>query len=560
MIKKLLVLVCAIIISCSSFAQTFTVLEGESAARLSGISRNGKWAFDSESKRASFYDIAADKRTYFANAYISDISNDGVAVGKMKVGAKLENDTAAIYVLEKNEWIFLPLPTDPDVAGASSVRGISADGNTLVGYVYTKNNGRKPCLWTKTEEGYSAELLPCMEKDFTGRTPQGVDALFCSASGDIIGGRLVDRSGFFSMMTYWKKGKNNQWEFQVVGKDVVFKEGSVIPNVPEIPRVPNPKSYYSAADSAAYDQAVLDFNAGLITENPASYPQNYISNPDSIAAYNQEVKNYNDIRTLYNQQMALLLPMATGKAIDIACNYMSGNGRYLTATCRDYDEPTDKNITYPMYFDLELGETREFRGVSWDCIVLGVTDNGDLIYATPNRSAARTSFIIPAGTEKSIDMAEWVLRGTDEKLNIRPDLSFTFDSFDPITGAPISAVDSLIVGSIAASSDARIFLGSFYDVVSRSQFTYIVDMDSASDIDNIGMSSEVGVYPNPATDILYLKGNVEHVSVIDLTGYTVYESSSVSSSIPVGSFGKGTYLVKLFADKRITICKVVITN
>ena len=83
-------------------------------------------------------------------------------------------------------------------------------------------------------------------------------------------------------------------------------------------------------------------------------------------------------------------------------------------------------------------------------------------------------------------------------------------------------------------------------------------MDDPSGIENTDAAADAAVYPNPATDVLYIKGNVENVTVSDLSGRTVYETSSVSGSILVDMLNEGVYLVKIKADGKSKTCKIYV--
>lgn len=562
MTKRLLTLVCAIVLSYCSFAQVLTKLEGTDAAPLSKISKNGKWASGTVQDFGAFcYDIAAGRLSIFEGLYYADdISGNGIMVGS-------ENDMASICI--DGQWIALPLPADKTVV-ESCARGISDDGKVIAGYISFEGEPRMPYVWTlQPDNTYNVAALPCdNKKDFTDRNPQGIDPLLCSTKGDTIGGRMVDWTGSICLPVYWAKDNAGVWQYHLLGKDVVFKAGAVIPSIPD-PELPNAMAYFTPQDSLTYNAAVEAYKAGEITENPAWNKQSYITNSDSIAKYNEAAKEYNDIIDIVNEKSIELYSLLTNKYIDVFSLVMSGNGNYLASIClqvnpnagpeplMEGEEPSSHN--FPMVFDLKTGKCL-FKDFVLDGMIDGVTDNGDIFYATPNMERTRTSFVIPGGTNDNVELTEWVKRQTDGKLDMKPDFLFTYEGWDPSISAPVMVEDSLIVGDVRPSANGRILLGTFMNPVDGSPFVYIVDMDAPSDIKKMNADSGISVYPNPATNVLHINGQAENVRVLDLAGRLVYESSSASNTIPVSTFGKGTYLVKITSSGKVTTHKVLVTD
>lgn len=559
MIKRLLTLGCAIAISYCSFAQALITLEGEDAAPLGGISKNGKWAFGYiQDFGAFFYSLDAKKMTLFEGSYyVGSVSDNGVMAG---------NEGGAASFCKDGEWKALPLPDGAEIFESSAV-GISSDDRVIVGHITFDKGPRKPYIWTlQSDNTYSVETLPYEEKDFTNRAPQGTDALFCSANGDTIVGRLIDWTGFICLPAYWTKDKDSKWQYHLLGMDIVFKEGAVLPSIPD-PDPVNAMAFFTAEDSVTYKKAIEDYQAGKTDENPEWYAYNYITNTDSITKYNAAATEFNAIMEIATEKTGELYQAMTPKSFDVYSLSMSANGRYLSTTCSQVDpngggEPLaeDDDRIFPLVFDLNTG-TWISKDFVVECMVDGVTDNGDIFYATPNLESTRTSFVIPAGTNNSVEFTEWVRQKTNGKLDIRPNFLFSYEYEDWGSGKIVVVTDTLIVGDVYPSANGRILLGTFMNPADGSQMTYFVDMDAQSDIKNVaGDKAEIVVYPNPAKDVLYIDGDVENVSVTDLTGRVVYQSSSVSGSIPVASFGKGTYLVKLIADGKMITHKIVVTK
>lgn len=550
--KKVFIWSCAIAMSCCSFAQTLTKLSESEAAPLEKISKNGKWACGSTySVGAYYYDVEAQELLFFEGGYsVGSISDNGIMVGA-------DDKFAAVY--KGGEWVTLPLPEGGATQSWSS--GISSDGRVIAGSVLFGKGARKPYIWTlQSDNSYLVEPLPYEEKDFTDRVPQATDPLLCSVSGDTIVGRLIDCTGFICLPVYWTKDAESQWQYRLLAKDVVFKEGVELPSIPE-PVKPNPMEYFTAEDSVAYDAALEAYEAGEISSNPAYNKQDYITDPDSIRNYNTAAGEYNDLLKIANEKTQQLYAALTDKYINVNTLQMSGNGRYFGATCREEEAGEDEDEEYnsPICFDLNTGKWT-LKDFIKDGVIDGVTDNGDIFYATPNQERARTAFVIPAGADDSIEFTEWVKQQTNGELDIKPDFLFSYE-YEDWAGNVITVQDTLIVGDVFPSANGRICLGLFESPVDFSTVVYIVDMGAPSGIKKQpGDDSNISVYPNPAKDFLYVNGQAENVEIVDLTGRTIYASTSVSGVIHVNQFPKGACLVKVTSNGKVTMHKVLVTR
>lgn len=567
MFKKLLFVVGIAALSCSCFAQAFYKLEGEDAVRLVTLSNNGMYASGSQDGVAFMYDFATKKMTVLeGDYYVDGISDNGVFVGYETVlttvsDKTVQTDYPSYY--KKGVCVHLPLPSGYT---NGSARGISTDAGMIVGLVYQNiSEGRAPCIWTLQSDGsYVAQLLPTLEKDITDRIPQGVDALRCSEAGDVILGRMVDCSGFVSLPLIWTRSNNTQnWEMKELGKDIIFKEGAVIPSIPADPDPVNPFEYYTTQDTATYNKALEDYAAGLIDENPEWNKQKYITNPDSIAKYNEAATEYNANLEIFLQKFQELLDCRSDKSLDVNSMVLSGNGKYVGTFCSISDQEEnpdpfmlaskDGTISAPLSFDLEAG-TWNLKDYVKDAIVNGITNNGDLYFTTPYADQVRTSYVIPAGTDDVLDMAYWVKQKTNGVVDLRDDFTFSYEYDDDMTGEHVVVTDSLIVGSVRTSSNGRILMGTLITPIDSEIVTYFVNMDDPEGIENTDVSHEsLAVYPNPATDFIYIRGSVDQITINDLSGRTMYESTNVSGSISVDKFNEGVYLVKVkTGDKTFT--------
>lgn len=560
MIKKICILGCAVLVSIGSMAQSLFKLEPDENAFFGGISGNGRWAYGAEQQSGAYlYDLSNRQLFIYEKAYVDGVSDNGILVG--------DNSSGAAYC-RNNSWYILPLPEKSGIT-ESEARGVSKDGSLIVGDISYAKGPRKPCLWTRQADGsYNFEYLPTIEKDITERTPQAVDALRCSATGEMIFGRLVDWSGMFCLPVFWKKESSGQWSVHLSGKEIMIREGATVPSIPNVD-TPDPSEYFSKQDSITFQHVVDEWK-----KNPGSQINPewgdlsvYITNPDSIAAYKKDLEAYKKIEVVIKAKTAEFYEVLSGKTFDAYTLSMSANGRYLATTCNETDmdatsEDDEYVITYPIVYDIHVGQW-ETKPVSKDCIVQGITDNGDLFYASPYMEDTRNSFVIPAGSEEALPISHWIYEQTEGKLDVsrNPDFLFDYD-YTNAEGQHIVVNDSLVLGTVFPSSDGRILLGTFYSPATGEPITFFVDMDNAyiSSVNETQANKEALFYPNPVCDELYLNKEIEKIEFFDIAGRLVYKSGVVSGTIPMNRFENGTYLVKITADGKQTSHKVVVSH
>lgn len=557
MVRKLLLFVGVIAFSCCCFAQTLTRLEGDDAVTLSYLSRNGKFAYGVIEAGCYMYDLTEKKMLFFENSSVSDVSNDGTYVGSYKVTSEEGIVLQEIPAYFRNgEAFYLPLPTGDTKFVEGAARAVNKDESLMAGYVAWKGGSdRIPCIWTlQPDKTYDLQLLPTAELDFTGRKPQAVDALLCSETGDKIVGRMVDWTGTLNLIYTWTRNDADTWEMKEFGKDILFKEGAEIPTIPD-PIAPDPMAYYTAQDSINYNQALEDYLAGRTDDNPEWYKQNYITNPDSAANYNAAAQEYNGIMDIAIQKTQELYDCMTYTTIDVYGMVMSSNGKYAGTVTIKFDqggggEPLSLNAKSngtsisPSRLDLETG-LWDIKDYIDDGLACGVTNEGNLVFATPYTEFTRTSFIIPNGTDDIIDIAKWVEQETVGEIDMKPDFTFNYEYDDPWTGEHVTVTDSLIVGTVSLSSDGRVILGTFRSPVEAVYVTYYVDLDNRLSGTNPATTETViSVSPNPVADILNINSNEDvEVNIYNLQGSRLLNTNE--KRINMSDYPTGLYVIEI---------------
>ncbi len=72
-------------------------------------------------------------------------------------------------------------------------------------------------------------------------------------------------------------------------------------------------------------------------------------------------------------------------------------------------------------------------------------------------------------------------------------------------------------------------------------------------------ASEVAIYPNPTTGIIYLK-NIDpkaKIEIYNLNGGLVQRVELVNNQVNIKNLDAGTYIIKIISDDRINTIKVV---
>ncbi|RGN51206.1 T9SS type A sorting domain-containing protein [Bacteroides sp. OM05-12] len=113
--------------------------------------------------------------------------------------------------------------------------------------------------------------------------------------------------------------------------------------------------------------------------------------------------------------------------------------------------------------------------------------------------------------------------------------------------------------SIADRSEksAKINVSAIYSIGERRSEDVTVNLDPSS-ID-VNESASVKIYPNPASSYIKIEGEVENVSITDVSGQIVYQIEN-ENIIDVTHFIPGMYLLKSVIDGKIYINKIQIVK
>ncbi len=79
-------------------------------------------------------------------------------------------------------------------------------------------------------------------------------------------------------------------------------------------------------------------------------------------------------------------------------------------------------------------------------------------------------------------------------------------------------------------------------------------------VENVLFENKIAIFPNPATDILNISYGFNttstHVSLLNITGQTIYESSQMVKTIDLSNFSKGIYFLRISSNGESCVKKV----
>lgn len=589
--KRLLLCACTAVIACTCWGQTMKKYEGFS---FTSMSPNGKWLAESKegsvvifNRIDSVYYVYGGEVERYTLGQGNAITNEGIVVGGI-------SDSQPAY-WQNGEWHLLPL-LEADTVVYNSADAITPDARRICGTMAcTKwgldSNGQMlaPVVWTKGDNGeyQTYQRLPHPAKDFSGRTPMYVTARAISADGKTVYGQIVDYSGMFPSQIVYREDANGEWSYETIGQEMLYKEGTVFPKWPEYePKSPDIKKFMSEEELAAYGDAMalyedsVDlYNQGLIEIYP-SYPvyQDFLKDAARLEEYTKAAEKYNKEYAAYSDSTYVFYDVYDEALTENSFGFneiiISENGRYY-ATSMTYPDPDSdpmawmpSSFTSPVCFDLQSEGNAMTMVDNKDMISCAVLNDGTLLTATPYMEYTRNAWVIPAGTSKPMLFADWIKAKSMPAYNwLKDNFTFDYESIEydeDYNEIPVSVPDSLITGTIMANGEGTVFSAYVWDAWDPGEnyqwISYVIDLSPSSAIGKVE-TAEISIYPNPTTDVLNISGDVRSVSIVDLSGRTVYESSAVRSVLPIASItGKGTYLIRLMATDGSLVVKKIVVN
>lgn len=100
-----------------------------------------------------------------------------------------------------------------------------------------------------------------------------------------------------------------------------------------------------------------------------------------------------------------------------------------------------------------------------------------------------------------------------------------------------------------------------FDFTVQSTWVLTLLSCSALNSNDITNNSNVLIYPNPTSDILFIQNNsnatIQKISVSDLTGKTLLETTANFSEINIQTFQSGIYILNIYSDNKNIKYKII---
>ena len=513
-----------------------------------------------------------------SNGYwVNSVCNDGTVCGSF-------NDHAMIWTPDTKEWRSLPVL--PEDTGTSSCFGGPADGSFLVGNVSKRramgddNDGvgvpisEVPVIWYKNSEGFydTYEELPHTDIDWTGRAPQTMYFKGVSSDGNTLTGRFVDYSGIVHLPVVWKKNAENEWEYKLYGEEYSFNEDAKKPAYPRYkPTEPDVRDYLTEEEKERFDKAMEAYqdsvkNAGWSipedqrgpwpTYNPEEHYSDFFDTTtqggierhnnfaEAYNKYSDEHNLYADSVNVFYEDFYNYINEDVFYMTDVA---VSENGRYLATNYIN----NETSMYYPVVMDLETGEA-EFLPSGGSFFPVAVLNDKTVFLG-------QVAMVPPLYTYTKVwnpDLGEFTFGDWVQSISetAYQDLLANFE----LEG------DNLMLGSAFAADGRGAYVCAFNQYQDLSYKSWTLDLTAYADSkyaveEAVAENSEIVVYPNPATERIYVKGAEEAaVMLYDLTGRCVLQSELGAEGVAVDMLPHGMYVVKVTDGERSLEKKIIV--
>jgi len=213
-----------------------------------------------------------------------------------------------------------------------------------------------------------------------------------------------------------------------------------------------------------------------------------------------------------------------------------------------------------------------------DGIMRDITSLPEVQYTLQTGNAKYVSQGVLKGIAQGIDTLTVTYAGLSKKLPIIVERNFTCSvtaTSQPVNAGTIKGTGEYCYGdsisltaipesgytfyywsedSVEVSKDANysFLLNDNRNLVANFQLNNITESEKVSELNQI-------LYPNPATDILYINGLhvTALVTIYDISGKVVLTLQQVKDAIPISSLAKGIYMLKIMTDEGISMGRFV---
>lgn len=482
----------------------------------------------------------------------SAVSDAGVAVGS--------NDMEQAIIIIDNKMV-IPDWKDETIT-SSNFHSISADATRVCGY--TTGGSTLYALpivadITPTGEITKWQVLPHPDKDFLGREPQHITAVEMSADGKIILGQIVDWTGFVQYPIIYTEGADGKWSYTLPSEKDLNPNNIELPYCPaEGPTGPNYEDFMTAEQIEKYNAAYQEYIDSGYNEDLLPKLGNFMT-PEQAEAYNVAVAEYNKLADEYNKQLSAYYE-AFDNILDSSLNFtfnqmaMTADGKKFVCSAEIGGEDFYSPTTYIAYeFNIADGTYGPINS-TLNLITTDINDNGTIFAATPVAMGAMPpqAYVKPADASDFVsiekyletnnpEMSKWVV---DNLTGYNIEIGFDPDTYEPIMG------DYLFSGQPISNADGTVIAGntkSYAFHPTATILTYVLNGVKTSGggsaaIDGINSDSDL-VITSSKGGLIIVDGECSALTVYDLSGRTVFSSTSVGNCVDTG-LTTGIYIVK----------------
>ena len=499
----------------------FTLLYSQSieimrdGAAFSLISPSSKYIAGNIDDLAIYYNV----ETKVAKSLAGEVLDDGGCFvwdlndnGQLAVDWKKQ---AAIWT-EEAEYDLLPFPeglTSTDKA-YSAARCITNDGKTIV-VSFGSPTSRLFVYSLNDENTFDMVELPMPKEDpIFHQNPQFIAPMGINDDATRIMGRYRIDTGLEELPFVWEKNDNGEWSIRWIALDFIVEGGKTDAVYP---------------GEFEWDGSGYDVESG-------EYQEEY---DKAYAEYEKMWKDY---------ELAIS-SIATGYyysgAGSLSGIRMSKNGKYANVQI-SYERT---NSSYPAVLDLDNDTVYVFT-CRPNAGCLSVTNDGIITIQGVMDYFSWTFVSSIEDVTKSQTLAAWTL----EKSNNAIDLA-EYMKYGTPNGMQVAE------GTATLSSSGNGFVTWQYNGFGDDMRyeTIVVRFDTPL-ADEVVLTSDMSVYPNPTSGVVYFEKQLQGVVVYDVAGRQVYAQSVAEQYIDLSVLNSGTYILTAQSEGESVVTKVVITK
>lgn len=458
------------------------------------------------------YTISEDAMISYDQSSGNNVSNNGILLG-----STFSNLNAAYW--KGGAWTTLYVP-NPQYTNLT--HGITPDGTTICGNIGlapislddVATPMSVPAVWEVREDGtYGAPIrLPYPEKDFTGRVPQYVTALYISDDANIIAGQVHDYSGYMDYPIIYTRNEYGDWEYSdEVGIRLVNPKNLKFPEWPgECPVMPNLQDFMAPDEIEAWQSDYNDWwSNGFVGDAPEL--EDYATDEEK-AAYAAALAKWNEMYAIwkpkydaFDEVLQELYEDPDHIVFDFNTIALTPDGKTYVGTAVSTIPNPDPFGWFP-FIEVKSAlaiNTTDNQITKYPANNMGVTQatsDGTIIGVITDSkySTRRAAMYLPGSTEVTY-LDEYVKTKNQDLYNwMKEHMNFDVEvlSWDPDTEEEITeTVNMWITGVPRASDDLSLFLTTMENVLGLDDYAYmtygfVLPMDYTAGIQGVAVDND----------------------------------------------------------------------